>query len=362
MSKDHRADLTRRQLLLAAVGATLLPLNAYALDPKKNRTLYAYQGADRGARLLAAAKKEGKVSLYTSLNLKDSVPLTEAFEAKYGVKVNLWRGSSEKVVQRSVAEARANRHTADVYETNGPEVEALYRERLLEVFYSPHFNDLPPAAFPAHRHYVADRFNFFTIAYNTDLVKPEDVPTGYVDLLLPKWAGKLGIEAGDVDWFAAMVKVLGEEKGMAFFRQLASAKPQIRSGHTLMGELVASGEIPLAVSVYNHNAERLAVKGAPIKWKALEPTFGRPNCIAVAKHAAHPHAALLFVDFMLSVDGQKIIKQRNRVPASLLVETPLNKFPFQMIDPVITLDESGKWEKRWSELFLKGQAIKKEHE
>jgi iron(III) transport system substrate-binding protein len=362
MSIDHRVKFTRRRWVLTAMAASLLPVRALALDTKKNRELFVYQGADRAARLLAGAKKEGKVSLYTSLNLKDSVPITEAFEAQYGVKVNLWRGSSEKVVQRAVAEARAGRHRTDVYETNGPEVEALYREKLLELFYSPHFKDLPPAAFPLHRHYVADRFNFFTIAYNTKLVAPDEVPASYADLLSPKWAGKLGIEAGDVDWFGAMVKAMGDEKGMAYFRKLASAKPQIRSGHTLIGELVASGEIPLAVSVYNHNAERLAVKGAPIKWKALAPTFGRPNCVAVAKHAANPHAALLFADFLLSVDGQQIIKARNRVPASLLVDTPLNKFPFQMIDPVITLDESGKWEKRWSELFLKGQVVKHESE
>jgi iron(III) transport system substrate-binding protein len=325
-----------------------------------HRGIYMYQGADRDARLLAEAKKQREVVLYTSLNLKDSVPITEAFEKRTGVKVQLWRASSEKVLQRAITEARAGRHACDVFETNGPEVEALYRERLLEQFHSPHFGDLPPSAFPAHRHYVADRFNFFTIGYNTNLVKPEEVPNSYEDLVHPRWAGRVGIEASDVDWFAAIVKSMGEEKGIAMFRKLAANKPQIRTGHTLMAELVASGEIPLAATLYNHNVERLVVKGAPVKWKPLQPTFGRPNAIAVARNAPHPHAALLFADFMLSTEGQTLLKERNRVPASLKVDTNLNKFPFQMIDPVITLDESDKWEKIWSELFLGGKKVEKE--
>src|SRR4029450_106538 len=123
------------------------------------------------------------------------------------------------------------------------------------------------------------------IGYNTNLVKAEEVPQKYEDLVHPRWAGRVGIEGSDVDWSAAMVKSMGEEKGLAFFRKLAEARPQIRTGHTLMAELVASGEIPLAATLYNHNIERLIVKGAPVKWKAITPTFGRPNAIAVARHA-----------------------------------------------------------------------------
>jgi iron(III) transport system substrate-binding protein len=108
--------------------------------------------------------------------------------------------------------------------------------------------------------------------------------------------------------------------------------------------------------------ERLVVKGAPVKWKAIQPTFGRPNAIGVAKRAPHPHAAMVFVDFMLSKEGQTILKERNRVPASLSVDTHLNKFPFHMIDPVITLDENDKWEKLWTDMFLKGKKLEKEAE
>ena len=298
--------------VIAAIGVIALLLSATAFAQAKVNPLevFKYQGADRDKKLIENAKKEGKVVIYTSLNLKDSVPITEAFEKKYGIKTVLWRASSEKVIQRSLTETRANRYSADVYETNGPEMEILHREKLLADFYSPGIKDIPPETIPAHRQWIPDRFNFFTIAYNTNLVKPEDVPNTYEDLLHPRWAGKIGLESGDTDWFGAVVKGMGETKGVAYFRKLAEGKPEMRTGHTLIAELVASGEIPLAAAVYNHNAERLIEKGAPIKWKPLLPTFGRPKSIGVSNRAPNPHAAMLFVDFMLSQEGQELLKAR----------------------------------------------------
>jgi len=349
-----------RSLVIASLAAPALALAQP--KPGPHGELYQYQGADRDQRVLAGAKKEGSVVVYTSLNTKDSLPITEVFEKKYGVKVELWRSSSERVLQRALTEARAGRYAVDAFELNGPELEVMWREGLLDRFYSPQAKNMPPQAFAKSGAYVADRFNFFTIAYNTKLVKPDEVPSSYEDLLKPHWVGRIGIEASDTDWFGSIVHAMGEQKGIAFFRKLAEMKPQMRTGHTLMAELVSSGEIPLAATIYNHNAERLKVKGAPIEWKALAPTFGRPNGVAVAKRAAHPNAALLFVDFMLSLEGQRLIQKVNRVPASDKVDSKLNDFPYQMIDPVVVIDEAPKWEKLWSELFLKGQAIKKERD
>ncbi len=354
--------LNRRHLFWSCALCIMLMFSGVAGAQEKSAALeiFKYQGADRDKRLLENAKREGSVVVYTSLNLKDSVPIVEAFEKKFGVKAILWRASSEKVVQRSLTETRAGRFSADVYETNGPEMEILHREKLLADFHSPGIKDIPPQTIPPHRQWIPDRFNFFTIAYNTNLVRPEEVPNTYEDLLHPRWSGKLGLEAGDTDWFGAVVKGMGEAKGLAFFKRLAEGRPEIRTGHTLIAELVASGEIPLAAAVYNHNAERLVEKGAPIKWKPLLPTFGRPNAIGLSLRAPHPHAAMLFVDFMLSKEGQELLKARNRIPASRLVPTKLNDFPFEMIDPVIVLDEGQKWDKIWSQLFLKGKAVSKE--
>ena len=353
--------IERRRFNAAMLALLVAPAAARAQQRRApespHRSLYLLEGADRQNRLVAGARAEGTVVIYTSLNTQDSGPIVNAFEKKYGIKTQLWRASSEKVVQRAVTEARAGRFVCDVLETNGPEMEALYREVVLDEFRSPQFGELSPAAFPKHRQYVADRFNFFTIAYNTRLVPPQDVPNSYDDLLHPRFAGKIGLEAADVDWFGAMVKRMGEDKGLAYFRKLAASRPQIRSGHTLMGQLVASGEIPLAANIYNHNAERVAVRGAPIRWKALMPTFGRPNAVGLARRAAHPHAAVLFADFLLSTEGQTILKEHNRVPSSRAVKSPLNAFPFEMIDPSITLDENEKWSKLWSDLFLRGQRV-----
>jgi iron(III) transport system substrate-binding protein len=357
-----KVDQVRRGVLVAAAAWAGAGSLRAATNPAENQKLYLYKGPDREQKLLAGAKKEGQVSIYTSLNTRDSGPITEAFEKKYGIKTLLWRASSEKVLQRAVTEARSRRFTFDVLETNGPEMEALYREKLLAEFFSPHFSELPPAAFPKHRHYVADRFNFFVMGYNTNLVKPDEVPNTYLDLAHPRFAGRVGLESGDTDWFAAVVKAMGDEKGMAFFRQLAQNKPQMRTGHTLLAELLSSGEVPIVATIYNHNVEKMAKRGAPVKWKPLAPTFGRPNAVGVVPQAPHPHAALLFADFMLSREGQTLLRDVNRIPSNLSVETNLNKFPFQMIDPVITLDESDKWDKQWSQLFLGGQKVEKEKE
>jgi len=311
-----------------------------------------YKGNDRDANLLAEAKKEGTVMLYTSQNPKDSESIVDAFQKRYGIKVVMWRSSGEKVIQRAVTEARAGRFTPDLFESDGVVMEVLAREKLMQEFYSPAFKDFPASAFVKSRLYVADRFNFFTIAYNTRLVKAEDVPNAYQDLLSPKWKGKLGLEADDSDWFAAMVRTMGEKEGMAFFTQLKAQKPQMRKGHTLMAELVAAGEIPMAVALYNHAVERLVLAGAPIRWKALTPTLARPGAIGISANPPHPHAALLLADFILSKDGQELIKERQRVPASLSVKSNLNQFPYKLIDPALTLDESKKWDKVWNEMFV----------
>jgi iron(III) transport system substrate-binding protein len=350
-------------LRAAAVASVLLFAVGFAgaAEPRGNREIYLDQAADRGERLLEGAKREGPVVLYSTMTVQDGKVLAAAFERKYGLKLTHWRGSAEKIVQRVLTETRAGRHEVDVIETSAHRMEALFREKVLEDFYTPAFKDLSPAAFPRHhRQYVADRFAFFVLGYNTNLVKPEDVPSSYEDLLHPKWSGRLAIESTDVLWFAAVTKAMGEQQGLAYFRRLAAMKPMIRNGHILAAQLVASGEIPLLVTAYNNNMEMLKKSGAPVEWKPISPVFGQASAIGVAKHSRRPHAALLFTEFVLSRDGQEVLKNVNRVPASLAVDSPLNKFPHQVVDPSLALDEGDKWDKLWSNLFLGGKPVERE--
>src|SRR5438552_1220399 len=190
-------------------------------------------------------------------------------------KLKFWRAGSEKVVQRIVTEARAGRFDFDVVETNGPELESLHREKLLQRADSPHFPDLMSEAIRPHREWIGTRLNMFVHAYNTNLVKKEELPRSYEDFLDPKWKGRLGIEAEDVDWFTMVIKEIGEDKGLKLFRAIVARNGlSVRRGHTLLAGLVASGEVPFALTVYNDNAGKLKQRGAPVGWYGIQPAIG----------------------------------------------------------------------------------------
>ena len=323
---------------LAALLFSLLALPALAQDPK----------------VVDAAKKEGEVAVYTSLIAEDLAALSQAFEKKYGIKVKGWRAGSEKVLQRALTEARAGRQEADVVETNGPELEALYREKILQPLKSAHIADLMPQAIRPHGQWVGTRINLFVQSYNTTLVKKEEVPKSFADLTNPRWKGRLGIEAEDEDWFAMIVKELGEEKGLALFREIARTNGfSVRKGHTLLAGLVASGEVPFSLTTYSHGAEKMKQRGAPVEWYAIEPAIGRANGVAVVKSPAHPNASALFVDFILSPEGQKILEHGGYVPSNLKLANRAQKLPLKFVDPAVILDESDKWKKLWDEIVLK---------
>ena len=323
------------------------------VSPAKNELVYLYKGADREQKLVQEAKREGSLVLYTSLAPTESTPLGQAFEKKYGIKVEIWRAVSEKIVQRVVTEGRAKRHAFDVVETNAPELEALARENLLGAFHSPYFADLPPFALPAHRQWAADRMTVYGVAYNTNVIKREDLPKTYEGFLDAKWKGKIGVEATDGDWMSAVLKAMGNERGTAFMRRLAELRPDVRKGHILLAELVSAGEVPVGLTIYQSNATTMKRRGGPIDWVALDPVITRPQAIGVAKHALHPHAAMLFADFVLSPEGQALLESMGRSPISTKIKSEFSTMKYTMIDPVSMLDESEKWDKMWNELFVK---------
>jgi iron(III) transport system substrate-binding protein len=352
-----RTGMTRASiagaLLLGIVISAVLAIAPSALAQRVDPSaVYLYKGADRDQRILDAARKEGTLTFYTSMQTPESGPLSAAFEKKYGVKVNLWRATSDQVIQRSITEARANRNALDVVETNAPEVEALAREGVVAEYYSPHFKDFPDWALPAHHKWASARANLWVVAFNTNKVKRDDIPSTFEGFTDPKWRGRIGIESTDQDWMYAVIQFLGEQRGMEMFRKLAALKPDMRVGHALLAELIAAGEVPVGLTVYSGNADSLKKKGAPIDAVPVEPIVGRPQALSVATRAPHPSAALLFADFVLSPDGQKLLNDLDRNPASKTQTTLLSKYKYSMVDPMKWLDESAKWEKVWKEMFL----------
>ena len=351
MTTKHRW----RGFAAAAFATAALAMAGAARAQADVTTLSKATGADREAKLLEGARKEGGVDVYSSLVSEDIGAVAAAFEKKYpGIKVKYWRASSEKILQRAVTEAKSGRYDVDVIETNGPELEAMAREKILAPVTSAHEKDLLPQALRPGKLWTGLRLNMFVQAYNTNLIKAAELPKSYRDLLDPKWKGKLAIEAEDVDWFAAVVKDMGEAEGLKFFRDVVRTNGiSMRKGHTLLAGLVASGETPLALTLYNHNAERLKKKDAPIDWFQIQPGYARVNGVSIAAKSPHPHAALLFFDYMLSPEGQAVLQKANYIPINTKLGNKDTRATLHFIDPAITLDEGGKWEKHFEDIITR---------
>ena len=344
---------TTFHLLLTVLLGTLAAWPAVAQQQPDIAELARMKAPGRLQRLVDGATREGTFNLYTSMTAATAARVKGDFERRYpGVKVNLWRASSESVLQRSVSETRANRHTFDVLETNGPEMEAAQREKLLQPVVSPHFEHLIPQALISHREWVATRLNLFVQCFNTNKVKRENLPKSFEDLLQPQWKGQLAIEAGDSDWLMSVIGHLGEEKGVKLFRDIVATNGvTVRKGHALLAERVIAGEISMGLSCYNFKIDLDRKAGAPVDWISIGPVIARPNGAGVSRNAPHPHAALLFYDYMIS-DAQPFLAELELVPVSMKIESPLKGRDVRFVDSKRALDEHAKWEKLFTDLFL----------
>ncbi|MEP7208428.1 MAG: extracellular solute-binding protein [Casimicrobiaceae bacterium] len=335
--------LSPLQGLHAQPASPVAPLSELARDP----------GPERLARLVAGARKEGWLLLYTTVPPANLDRLTADFEKRHGVKVQVWRAGSDKVVARALGEARANRHDADAIIVGAPELEALHGEGLLQEVRSGAHAQLVPGALPAHLGYAPVYLNLFAQAYNTDKVKREELPKTLADLLDPRWKGRLGIEGKNQEWFQAVVQDLGEARGLALFQELVARNGvSVRIGNSVLTNLVASGEVPFALTVHSYMPELLKRKGAPIDWMVLEPAVVRANAIGVLRRAPHPHAALLFYEYMLT-DGQKLLAEMAYIPAVRTDDSPLKGLRVRMLDAREVLADSDRWT-RLFETTLRG--------
>ena len=293
------------RLLLEPWLAVLLPL----LTAGSPSPAWAADGS------IDAAKREGEVVYYASMNLSEANALIGEFEKRHpSIKVKLQRSGSEKLLTRVLTEARAKKLSADVIQTVEFSMHLLSRNRLL-ARYLPQANSFYPKDFKEEGYWTTVYYNAYVTAYNTRLVPPRIIPKVYDDLLDPRWKGSMMMEGTKAEWFAGMLQIMGAERGLKYMRDLAKQQPSPREGHELLAQLVAAGEGLLDINIPAASVERMKEKGAPIDWIALGPAPVVMVGIGISAQAAHPNAAKLFLDFVLSREGQKLAQTPGRFVA-----------------------------------------------
>ncbi len=281
-----------------------------------SQLIYAQTIPAERAKLIEEAKKEGKVVVYAAYSAPDANAFKAAFEKKYPfIKFEYFRAGKDKLLGKYVTEVRAGQFLPDVYQSSIFPVMTLLQRGLLGKYLSPERAAYSEAVKDKEGYWTAVYLNAMTIAYNPRLVKPEEVPRSYQDLLLPKWKGKMGLDLNKTEWYVAMLQMMGEEKGRKYMEALSKQDVQARDGNTITGQLLVAGEFPLVISQYPTSVEEYKKVGAPIEWLPLEPHFVYSIVIGVTAKNSHPAAGRLFVDFVISEEGQKVMRSLSRIPA-----------------------------------------------
>jgi ABC-type Fe3+ transport system substrate-binding protein len=323
--------------------------------------------ADRQKILVEGAKKEGKITWYTTLIVDQVVrPVKDAFEKEYPfIQVEFFRGNTERIVQRMIAEYQAKRYEADLIDgTVSPTM--VRRAGLLQRFNSPMFADYPAELKDAQGFWGATNLYFFATGYNTRMVKANEVPKSYEDLLNPRWKGQMmwstSRGSGAPMFVGTILSTMGNEAGKAYLQKLKLqnvAKTSASNRQVL--DLTIAGEYPLALQIFNHHAYISKAVGAPVEWIAHEPATATINNIGLGKFASHPHAAMLLIDFILSEKGQRVYQQSNYLPAHPKV--PAKQVDLKpgggrfkrafYINPDQQYDKGNDWAEYFENLFMK---------
>ena len=259
------------------------------------------------------AKKEGRIAFYTSMGADESKLVADTFQAKYpSIRVEITRLGSEKLLQRVITESRAGSNFFDAVTNSGMEIYLLGKMGLLARHLTPDFSSfMADAKDPAGR-WVDMYSNLRLVAYNTKLVSKEKIPKSYEDLLDPVWKGQIGFPEGQFSWFATMLKILGEERGRKFFQGLARQELNYRGAQVLVTQMIAAGEFNAGFT-YDTQVLRFRNRGAPIEAAPMPFVTKNIHPIALAAHAPHPNAGKVFIDHVLSKEGQMFIKNMGRV-------------------------------------------------
>lgn len=303
----------------------------------------------RTARLLSGAREERLVEWYGSLPFTDVRPLIKKFKKLYPfIEVKYTRGGGTSLVNRVLTEHRAGVNKVDVLGGRGNLHTTLMKAGLVAKNMAPLRREIRKG-FMDERGYLVAPFTYaVVIGYNTHNVRPDKIPQSYHDLLGPEWKGQMALDREAYDWFAGMLDILGEERGVDFARKIAAQNLTLRRGHTLMTQLMAAGDIKIMVDGYHFRLQSFKEKGAPVDYVLTNPTILKePSALWIMKHASHPHASALLVDFLFSLEAQEIYASQNRLVARKDMEWDFKgkKLPdFHVLS-------SEKWGPRYNDLI-----------
>jgi iron(III) transport system substrate-binding protein len=303
------------------------------------------------ADVTAGARAEGTLTVYSSINEQEGLPLWQMFEDAAGVKVNYVRSSDSIILSRVAIENRARQRSWDLAVTTT--VNRLPDEVLLQ-FDPPQADALIAQARDANHRWYGVYANYNTPAYNTDLVKISQLPKSYEEFLERKeWAGKIALDDTDDEWLSAMIVHYGEERGKKLLRDMVSVlKPVLVDGHLALARSVGAGEYWLALNNYASLTVNVRLSGAPIDFWALDPVALFFGSVGISAQAPHPKAALLGANFLLSREAQQFLTKRGRMPTR--ADVPVN--PADITDrlkdrKIIATIFSGEEQKKWQGLF-----------
>jgi ABC-type Fe3+ transport system substrate-binding protein len=325
------------------------------------------KASNREKILIEGAKKEGKVNFYTGLIVDQVVrPVKDAFEKEYPfVQIEFFRGNSERIAQRVLTEYQAKRYEVDVI-SGSAAATMVQRAGYMQRFYSPHLAEYPPELKDSKGFWGSTNVYFMTLGYNTRSVKASELPKTYEDLLHPRWKGQTmwstSRGSGAPQFIGNIFMTMGQEAGKAYVQKLKGqniAKSTASARQIL--DLVIAGEYPLAIQIFNHHAYISKTAGAPVEWQPLEPVTATNNSIGLAKNAPHPHASMLFLDFVLSKKGQRVFQQSNYLPAhpeipALQADLKPGGGRFKKanyLSPEILYDKGNEWVDYFQKEFMK---------
>jgi iron(III) transport system substrate-binding protein len=309
--------------------------------PAQNReamlsTLMKVPPAERQARLLEGAKKESGLVWYSSTTAEDALALVKKFNEQYpSIHIQHFRSSSEKLLERILAESRANAFKADIVAL--PELElAIMIKRKLLVRFEGVENSVYPAETKDPRGFWTGLYTSAWVpGYNTKMVPKDMAPKSYKDLLNPKWKGAIAMDTEPYNWFVVSLRFLerrdGREAALDYMKKLAAQQLQWRKGHSLIGQLMAAGEFPIACELQVHTVERAKAQGAPVDWSVLDGVIPISKVAAgITSTGANVHTSALFYDFLLSRAGMETIRASRRIPTRPDVTAPYLK-PYKLL-------------------------------